>query len=45
VLLSGNPLQDLGALARPAGVMVNGTWLPQPEIEQRLSRIAERFAR
>lgn len=40
ILLTGNPLSDLANLARRAGVMVNGRWLPEPEIQARLERIA-----
>lgn len=45
ILLEGNPLEDLGNLARRVGVMVNGRWLPESEIEARLERIAAGFAR
>ncbi len=44
LLLEGNPLDDLGNVARRAGVMVNGRWLPESEIQARLARIAEGFA-
>jgi imidazolonepropionase-like amidohydrolase len=40
LLLSGNPLADLGNVARRAGVMVNGRWLPEAEIQARLERMA-----
>lgn len=45
ILLHGNPLDDLGRLARPAGVMVNGRWLPESEIRERLEEIASAYAR
>jgi imidazolonepropionase-like amidohydrolase len=44
LLLDGNPLDDLGNLARRAGVMVNGRWLPEREIEERLAGIQRAFA-
>ncbi len=40
VLLKGNPLDDIGHVARQAGVMVRGQWLSEQEIETRLERIA-----
>ncbi len=39
VLLDANPLQDIGHVARPAGVMVRGRWLPREEIERRLAAL------
>jgi imidazolonepropionase-like amidohydrolase len=36
LLLDANPLQDVRNVARKAGVMVNGRWLPWAEIEKRL---------
>ena len=32
LLLDGNPLEDVGAAARPAGVMVNGRWYTAGEL-------------
>ncbi len=43
LLLTANPLSDLANLARRAGVMVNGRWLPESEIQARLERIAASF--
>lgn len=43
LLLNGNPLNDLTNVARRAGVMVNGRWLPEAEIEARLERIATAY--
>ena len=40
VLLAANPLDDIGAVRGPAGVMVGGRWIPAAEIEERLTRIA-----
>jgi imidazolonepropionase-like amidohydrolase len=45
VLLSGNPLESLGNLTRPAGVMVSGRWLPREELDRRLDQIAQRYQR
>jgi len=39
ILLDANPLTDIGNVARRAGIMVGGRWLPRAEIEQRLSRM------
>jgi imidazolonepropionase-like amidohydrolase len=36
VLLEANPLTDIGATSRIAGVMLNGRWLPADEIRKRL---------
>ena len=43
LLLNGNPLSDLANVGRRAGVMVNGRWLAEPEIEARLERIAAAY--
>jgi imidazolonepropionase-like amidohydrolase len=40
ILLEGNPLQDISHVARRAGVVVNGRWLPEDEIKQRLEKLA-----
>lgn len=45
VLLNGNPLEDIGHVARQAGVMVRGQWLPVDEIESRLDVIANEMRR
>lgn len=45
LLLDANPLVDLEHLARRAGVMVRGRWMPESEIQQRLAAIAARHAR
>jgi imidazolonepropionase-like amidohydrolase len=37
LLLDANPLSDVRNVARKAGVMVNGRWLPWSEIEKRLA--------
>ena len=44
LLLERNPLEDVGNVARRAGVVVSGRWLPESEIQARLARIAEGFA-
>jgi imidazolonepropionase-like amidohydrolase len=43
LLLNANPLADLSNVGRRAGVMVNGRWLPEAEIEARLERIAAAY--
>lgn len=40
VLVRGNPLEDVGNLRDPAGVMLRGRWLPAEEIRARLGAIA-----
>ena len=44
ILLRANPLEDVGNVGRREGVMVNGQWIPESEIQQRLADIATRFA-
>jgi imidazolonepropionase-like amidohydrolase len=43
LLLNGNPLGDLANTAKRAGVMVNGRWLPEADIQARLERIAAAY--
>lgn len=43
LLLEGNPLTDLGNVARRAGVMVSGRWMPEAEIRARLERMAAAY--
>ena len=43
ILLNGNPLTDLANVGRRAGVMVNGRWLPEAEIQARLERMAAAY--
>ncbi|MGH7606104.1 MAG: amidohydrolase family protein, partial [Gemmatimonadales bacterium] len=40
LLLEANPLADIGNVARRAGVMVAGRWIPETEIQGRLERMA-----
>ncbi len=40
ILVEGNPLKDVGAIARRAGVMARGRWLPESEIRGKLDEIA-----
>lgn len=40
VLLTANPLADIGNVAQRAGVMIRGRWLPEAEIQARLAKIA-----
>ena len=44
LLLEGNPLEDIGNVARRTGVMVNGYWMSEADIQQRLAEIAEYYA-
>jgi imidazolonepropionase-like amidohydrolase len=43
VLLDGDPREDIGHAATPAGVMVRGRWWPAAEIRERLEAIAARY--
>jgi imidazolonepropionase-like amidohydrolase len=43
LLLNASPFADLSNVGRRAGVMVNGRWLPEAEIEARLERIAAAY--
>lgn len=44
LLLATNPLEDVRAVRRPAGVMVRGRWLPRPELDRRLEAQAAKYA-
>jgi imidazolonepropionase-like amidohydrolase len=43
ILVNKNPLEDLGNLRHPAGVMVRGTWLDGKTINEKLAAIAEKY--
>jgi imidazolonepropionase-like amidohydrolase len=45
ILLNGNPLREVSNTERRAGVMVNGRWFPESEIQQRLEQIAAKAAK
>jgi len=45
ILLEANPLKDVGNVARRAGVMVRGRWLPESLIQERLKKIAAAAAK
>ncbi|HYI92825.1 MAG TPA: amidohydrolase family protein [Bryobacteraceae bacterium] len=40
ILLNANPLKDISNVARRAGVVVAGRWIPESEIQQRLEKLA-----
>ena len=42
LLLDADPLADVAHLARRAGVMLRGRWLPEAELQARLAAIAAR---
>jgi len=44
ILLTANPLENLANVKRRAGVMVNGQWIPEEEIQRRLDAIAKQYA-
>lgn len=43
ILLDANPLENIQNVAKKAGVMVRGRWLPWSEIQARLDQIAESY--
>jgi imidazolonepropionase-like amidohydrolase len=43
ILVRGNPLEDLNALSKLEGVMMDGVWHPAVELERRQSRIANAY--
>lgn len=45
LLLSDNPLVDVGHVAHPVGVMVGGHWLPRAVLEARLDTLTTEIAR
>jgi pimeloyl-ACP methyl ester carboxylesterase/tetratricopeptide (TPR) repeat protein len=45
LLLDENPLADISATERIAGVMTRGRWLPREELDRRLEMIAQQNAR
>jgi imidazolonepropionase-like amidohydrolase len=45
ILLDGNPLTDLKALQKRAGVMIRGRWLSEREIQDGLAEIVARNGR
>jgi imidazolonepropionase-like amidohydrolase len=40
ILVEANPLKDVASVARRAGVMARGRWLPESEIRRKLDEIA-----
>jgi imidazolonepropionase-like amidohydrolase len=40
VLVDANPLDDVANAAKRSGVMLNGRWIPESEIQMRLQQIA-----
>ncbi len=44
VLLSADPLKDIGNVREIEGVMRRGRWLPRTEIEEQLERFASQYA-
>jgi imidazolonepropionase-like amidohydrolase len=45
ILLDANPLKDVAHVARRAGVVVNGRWFSESEIQERLEKLAAAAAR
>ncbi|HUF67945.1 MAG TPA: amidohydrolase family protein, partial [Longimicrobiales bacterium] len=44
VVASGNPLEDLSALASPIGVVLRGDWHPREELDAALEQVAAAYA-
>lgn len=44
ILLNANPLDDVGNVANRVGVMVNGRWLSEEDIQERLRQIAAAYS-
>ena len=44
LLVEANPLEDIAAAAKIAGVMMRGRWIPRSEIDRRMRKIAGRPA-
>lgn len=43
ILVAENPLDDVGAVSRRVGVMIDGRWLPEERIQARLEEIAAAY--
>lgn len=43
VLVQANPLKDVANIAKIAGVMVRGQWIPESEIRRKLDEVAASF--
>ncbi len=43
ILVTANPLEDVGNVSRRAGVMVDGRWLPEDELQAGLERLAASY--
>jgi imidazolonepropionase-like amidohydrolase len=43
ILVEANPLENVANIARRAGVMVRGQWLPEQDIQNRLANIAASY--
>jgi imidazolonepropionase-like amidohydrolase len=43
LLLTANPIDDIANVASRAGVMANGRWMPEAEIQERLAAVATTY--
>ncbi len=43
LLLNANPIEDIANVSSRGGVMVNGRWMPEAEIQERLAAIATTY--
>ena len=44
IVIKKNPLRRISRLKRPEGVMVNGVWLSRQELDDRLEKLAAKWA-
>ncbi|HEX8457755.1 MAG TPA: amidohydrolase family protein [Pyrinomonadaceae bacterium] len=45
LLVEANPLQDIGTLSRPTGVMARGRWMPHSELRRMLEDVPALYAK
>jgi imidazolonepropionase-like amidohydrolase len=45
ILVDGNPLADISAASKIAGVLMRGRWITRDEIKRRMETIARPFSR
>ncbi|HEV2802102.1 MAG TPA: amidohydrolase family protein [Pyrinomonadaceae bacterium] len=45
LLVEANPLQNIGTVARPLGVMARGRWMPQTELRRMLEDVPALYAK
>lgn len=45
ILVDGNPLEDIGKVSNPVGVLARGRWLPAAELRRMLDGVAADYAK